>query len=208
MRPKNSNGASVRVGGRGSVVAALVAMALALALASPVSAASVFTTARGPSTVHPGRAVTFRASGMLPLARTSVTVQPSECVGSNGCAARVPGSWRSDAEGRVRVRFHFPYRYFKGCAGSECAEQPLFVLGEHVQVQVCVTAALQVDEEGDGHLCAVRSVRIAAPVQRRRPRAGHRRVNFAAREATTELAKRARGTARGGGGRPGGITGR
>jgi hypothetical protein len=145
-----------------ATAAVAVVLVMLLALASSVSAGG-FTLAQGPSTARPGQMVAFKADGMLPLKQVGVTIQLSRCVGSNGCAVGARGHWKSDEQGQIRVKFRFPPRYFNGCFAGGCEEHPLFLRGEYAQVQLCVTEPLHVDEEGQGHACAVKTVRIVAP---------------------------------------------
>lgn len=142
---------------------ALLVTGLVFACAAPFESAAAydvegFGSARGPATVHPGHLVRFRADGFLPAREVRVVVQPRSCLGSNGCYAGVPRSWRTDATGSVVTRFRFPKRYGL-CTGVGCTEYRRFRKGTYAQVQICD----QQSAEGEGKTyvaCTVKMVRI------------------------------------------------
>jgi hypothetical protein len=136
----------------------LVVAVLGLAIAPAVEAGVLFGVALGPKAVRTGEKVTYTGNGLLASKRFAVTVQPSFCVGSNGCGAGVKGRWKSDSSGHVTVRFSFPRRYGFGCTAVGCASHPRFTAGKHAQVQICV---IEPTEDGEsGYLCDVRTVRV------------------------------------------------
>jgi hypothetical protein len=143
-------------GGRRTVALTLLVAVLLACCGSAV--AQPFGSASGPKTVHPGKMVSFHASGFLPRSHVRVTVQAGACLGSNGCAVGVRRQWKVNATGSVVVHFRFP-RHYGICVGTECAEYRPFQKGKYAQVQICDQSSAEgVAESYVG--CAVKMVRI------------------------------------------------
>jgi hypothetical protein len=146
--------------GRGLALAAT----LFLLFVASAPASAIFGPLQGPDAVRPGARVSYWAHGLLPSRQIGLTIQPSFCVGSNGCAVGVKGSWESDPTGAVRLGFHFPRHYDLGCTAVGCESFPHFRKGSHAEVQVCIEGATEVGETG--FECDVKTVLVR----------GHRRA--------------------------------
>lgn len=87
--------------------AAIVAI-FALAPATSAWSGALFGSLQGPDSVRPGARVAYWARGLPSFRKVSLTIQPSMCVGGNGCYVGVRGSWKSNSTGTVRLKFRFP----------------------------------------------------------------------------------------------------
>jgi hypothetical protein len=119
-----------------------IALAItALLLAGSASALASSGPVSGPRTVHPGRRVLYRLSGLMPSEPVVIVIQPRRYFGGNCCGTAVRGHWRTTPAGTATVRFRFPARYSYGCYAQGCAGRRAFARGSLAVVEFTVQPA-------------------------------------------------------------------
>lgn len=140
-------GARGRLGRR---VAACAGAAMVCVLASASIGHAATKPLAGPTTVAPGAAVRFVASGLEPGARVAVTLT----VPGRGTPIPVPVHARADARGAAVIRFRFP-RSLKPCPAGALCPETAWKRGQRVELDVA-TASADGSASGAGVVLTVR----------------------------------------------------